>query len=58
MPDQTRIEWTDATRNPVTGSSNTTAGCQNGPAKGVRRTGKRAAGRMLGGKTWDEGANA
>jgi len=39
MGDKTNIEWTDATWNPIIGCS---------------RIGKKAAGRELDGRTWDE----
>ena len=54
--DGTKIEWADATWNPITGCSRVSTGCEHCYAelRPLYHVGKKAAGRMLDGRTWDE----
>jgi protein gp37 len=61
MAQDSAIEWTDATWNPVTGCTKSSPGCKNccasNGAPTIRQWGgpkKTRTGRELAGRTWDE----
>jgi len=66
MAENSLIEWTDHTFNPWMGCRHVSAGCANcymfddmrrygrDPAVCMARVGKKAAGRELDGRTWEE----
>ena len=52
MGDKTKIQWTDATWNPLRGCSRVSDGCRH--CSSVCQVGKKAAGRLLDGVQHDE----
>lgn len=55
MSTNSKIEWTDATWNPVRGCSRVSEGCRNCYAERMAgRIGKKAAGCLLDGREWKQ----